>query len=130
MRDTIYLKNEKRIATRYRGFNSEDCNAGSLVSQMTCINRGCTVFEIVTEFMKYMKKQEIHMKMPFFYAMLDVLKAMQLSFNLIDSSSLTYKNLQEEWFVAKMANGLLLYQSKFKMQCSQYSGHDFLKYFF
>jgi transcriptional regulator with XRE-family HTH domain len=97
-RYNLSQKRKKELLVEIEDLIQWTDNAGSLESQMTCINRGCNVFGIVAEFMKYMKKQELHIKMPFFYSMLDVLKAMQLSYDMIEKSSLTYKNPNEEWY--------------------------------
>ncbi|MDD3137744.1 MAG: hypothetical protein PHX08_02075 [Lachnospiraceae bacterium] len=114
-RYNISQKRKKELIQEIQDLIQWTDHAGSLESQMTCINRGCTVFGTVTEFMKYMKKQEIHMKMPFFYAMLDVLMAMQLSFDMIDSSSLTYKNSEEEWLCGEDGEWIIALSKQIKI---------------
>lgn len=97
-RYNLSQKRKKELLEEIENLIQWTDNAGSLESQMTCINRGCNVFGIVADFMKYMKKQDRHIKMPFFYSLIDVLRAMQLSYDMIDKSSLTYKNPDEEWY--------------------------------
>ena len=59
-------------------------NAGSISAQIVCINRGCYVYGMINEMMEEMKKKDAHLKMPFFYELVDVWKAMLVAYGIID----------------------------------------------
>lgn len=65
-------------------------NAGSIQSQIVCINRGCDVYGMITRLMQEMKKQDVINRMSYFYEILNVLEAMMVAYGLID------KNVIEE----------------------------------
>ena len=65
-------------------------NAGSIQSQIVCINRGCGVYGMITRLMQEMKKQDVINRMTYFYEILNVLEAMMAAYGLID------KNVIEE----------------------------------
>lgn len=65
-------------------------NAGSIQSQIVCINRGCGVYGMITRLMQEMKKQDVINRMSYFYEILNVLEAMMAAYGLID------KNVIEE----------------------------------
>ena len=49
-------------------------NAGSIQSQIVCINRGCGVYGMITRLMQEMKKQDVINRMSYFYEILNVLE--------------------------------------------------------
>lgn len=65
-------------------------NAGGLESQIACINRGCNVYDMVNQLMELTRSMKRNAKMPFFYEVVDVLKAMLLANSLLDEGQLAY----------------------------------------
>ena len=65
-------------------------NAGSIQSQLICINRGCNVYGMINEMMEKMRGMESYIKMPFFYEMLNVWKAMLMAYGLMDKDEVNY----------------------------------------
>ena len=65
-------------------------HAGSIESQVVCINRGCTVYGMINLMMEEMRGMRSYLKMPFFYELIDVWKAMLLAYGLIDESDISY----------------------------------------
>lgn len=64
--------------------------AGSITSQIVCINRGCLVYDMVSDLFEYMRGQEPLMKMPFFYEMVNVLKSMLIAYGLMEKDELKF----------------------------------------
>ena len=64
-------------------------NAGSISAQIVCINRGCYVYGMINEMMEEMKKKDAHLKMPFFYELVDVWKAMLVAYGIIDKEEIS-----------------------------------------
>lgn len=65
-------------------------NAGSIQSQIVCINRGCAVYSMINEMMKETRGMKAYIKMPFFYELINVLKAMLMAYGLIDKNDISY----------------------------------------
>lgn len=65
-------------------------HAGSIESQVVCINRGCMVYGMINSMMDEMRGMRPYLKMPFFYELVDVWKAMLLAYGLIDESDISY----------------------------------------
>lgn len=64
-------------------------NAGSISAQIVCINRGCYVYGMINEMMEEMKKKDVHLKMPFFYELVDVWKAMLVAYGIMDKEEIS-----------------------------------------
>lgn len=64
--------------------------AGSITSQIVCINRGCLVYDMVSDLFEHMRGQEPLMKMPFFYEMVNVLKSMLIAYGLMEKDELKF----------------------------------------
>lgn len=64
-------------------------NAGSISTQIICINRGCYVYGMINEMMEEMKKKDAHLKMPFFYELVDVWKAMLVAYGIMDKEEIS-----------------------------------------
>lgn len=65
-------------------------NAGSIQSQSVCINRGCTVYGMINEMMEKMRGMKSYLKMPFYYEMLNVWKAMMMAYGLMDTEDVSF----------------------------------------
>ena len=65
-------------------------NAGSIESQMVCINRGCSVYALINEMMEEMRGMQSYMRMPFFYEMMNVWKAMMIAYGLKEKEDVTF----------------------------------------
>lgn len=81
-------------------------DAGNIKSQTICINRGCTVYGIINELMETMRGMKSPIKMPFFYELINILKAMLLAYGLMDKNQLRYLDRSEcfcgedgEWII-------------------------------
>lgn len=61
--------------------------AGSISSQIVCINRGCCAYGMINEMMEEMKKKDSYLKMPFFYELVNVWKAMLVAYGLMDKGT-------------------------------------------
>ena len=59
-------------------------NAGSIQSQICCINRGCNVYGMLTMIMQEMKEQQVISRMPYFYEIINVLKGMLVAYDLLE----------------------------------------------
>lgn len=64
-------------------------NVGSISAQIVCINRGCYVYGMINEMMEEMQKKDSHLKMPFFYELIDVWKAMLVAYGIIDKEEIS-----------------------------------------
>ncbi len=81
-------------------------DAGSIQSQTVCINRGCNVYGMINEMMETMRGMKTPIKMPFFYELIDVLKATLLAYGLRDKGQIQYLDRSEyycgedgEWII-------------------------------
>lgn len=72
-------------------------HAGTMEGQTMCINRGCRVYEMINQLMEAVRGNAYrgHMRMPFFYEMVNVWKAMLLAFDLIEKEELSYLDKTE-----------------------------------
>ena len=61
--------------------------AGSIESQIGCINRGCDIFSKVIDLLEEMRNQEPYLKMPFYYEFNNVLHAMLIAYGLSDKEN-------------------------------------------
>lgn len=64
-------------------------HAGDIQSQITAIHRGCTVYNMVTELMETMRNQKVILKIPFFFEIDNILKAMLLAYGLMEEKQLS-----------------------------------------
>lgn len=74
-------------------------NAGSVQSQISCINRGCQVYGLITDMMQKMREQPSNIKMHFFFEMVAILNAMAIAYGIKDDEELIaniYKYKSEE----------------------------------
>ena len=62
-------------------------HAGGIQSQMACINRGCEVYGMLSDLMEHMKTHDSLLRMPFYYEVVSVLKAMLIAYGLMESDS-------------------------------------------
>lgn len=81
-------------------------DAGSISSQIVCINRGCCVYGMINEMMEEMKKKDSYLKMPFFNELVNVWKAMLVAYGLMDKEEIsesdrkrTYCGEDGEWIL-------------------------------
>lgn len=74
-------------------------NAGSIQSQICCINRGCQVYDLITDMMQKMREQPSNVKMHFFFEMVAIWNAMAVAYGIKDEEELIaniYKYKSEE----------------------------------
>ncbi len=74
-------------------------NAGSIQSQICCINRGCQVYDLITDMMQKMREQQSNVKMRFFFEMVAIWNAMAIAYGIKDEEELIaniYKYKSEE----------------------------------
>lgn len=68
---------------------------GSIRSEMSCINRGCDIYDMLNELMEVARGMKPLITMPFIYEIHNVLKAMMLAYGMIDSNDLKSLNKEE-----------------------------------
>ena len=64
-------------------------NAGSLESQISCINRGCEIYGMTNGLMECMRDQPIPLRMPFYQEIWNIWKAMYLAYDLMETKDLS-----------------------------------------
>ena len=97
----VQAQNErKKLLSKISDIVNWTDTAGSIQSQIACIQRGCTVYGITTQLMEKMKGQATFLKMPFFYELLSVWEAMLLAHDLLDESDVTYLDRTQEYYCA------------------------------
>ena len=57
-------------------------NAGSIQSQICCINRGCQIYDLITDMMQKMREQQSNVKMHFFFEMVAIWNAMAIAYGI------------------------------------------------
>lgn len=65
-------------------------HAGSIASQIACINRGCSIYGMTNDLMEMMRNMEkMILKMPFYYELMSVWKAMLLAYGLMEQEEIS-----------------------------------------
>lgn len=65
-------------------------HAGSISSQIACINRGCNIYGMTNDLMEMMRNMEkMILKMPFYYELMSVWKAMLLAYGLVEQEEIS-----------------------------------------
>lgn len=67
-----------------------DC-VGSIQSQIVNINRGCEVYSMINSLMQKMRETDSYYKMPFYWELINVWKAMLVAYDLLDESEIRIK---------------------------------------
>ena len=78
------LKKKKETLEKVSDMIDWSNNAGSIASQIMCMNRGCSVFNMQVSLFEHMKAQKVAFRMPFFHEFTGVMKATLLAYGLID----------------------------------------------
>lgn len=84
-------KKKKKVLEDIEDIIKWSDNAGSIQSQIGCINRGCQVYGMITSLMQEMRDTDVHFRMPFFYELNNVWKAMLVAYDLLDESEIGIK---------------------------------------
>lgn len=80
-------------------------NAGSILSQIACINRGCDVYSMINSMLEKMRAMKMYIKMPFFFELISVWKAMLLAYGLMDKNEMAsekskdHEREDKEWIL-------------------------------
>ena len=63
-------------------------HAGSIQSQIMCINRGCEVYNMINQMMEKKRGMKSYLKVPFFYELTNIWKAMLVAYDLLDKKEI------------------------------------------
>ena len=65
-------------------------NTDSIESQTMCINRGCRVYGMINALMEEMRGMKSYIRMPFYYELVDVWKAMLMAYGLMEKDERSF----------------------------------------
>ena len=68
---------------------------GSIRSEMSCINRGCNIYDMLNELMETARDMKPLITMPFIFEIHNVLKAKMLAYGMIEPNDLERLNKEE-----------------------------------
>lgn len=60
-------------------------NPGSMLSEISCINRGCGIYDKLSELLEEMRRNESLLKMPFFHEVEGILEAMLVAYGRMEA---------------------------------------------
>lgn len=79
---------------------------GSIESKITCINRGCGIYEMINVLMEHSRQEKAGLKIPLLYEYTNVWKAMLIAYGLIGNENLDSLDLSQyytgedgEWII-------------------------------
>lgn len=99
-------------------------HAGSIQSQIMCIRRGCTVYNMINEMMEKMRGMKSYIKMPFFYELINVWKAMLVAYGLMDKKDIN--NLDRtEYYCGEDGEWIMKLSEQIKLHWdAEYAFHE------
>lgn len=89
-----------------------DCS-GNIQSQIVNINRGCEVYGMINSLMQKMRETDSYYRMPFYWELINVWKAMLVAYDVLDESEIRIKEDEYDMscpedgaWVLEMANSI------------------------
>lgn len=70
---------------------------GSIESKITCINRGCGIYEMINALMEHGRQEKAGLKIPLLYEYTNVWKAMLIAYGLIGTENLDSLDLSQHY---------------------------------
>ncbi len=87
---TAVKEKQKALARVENIFDDVGIEPVSMMDQMMSFNRGSTVYNMISDLMEMRRGFKSYMKVPFFFELISVWKAMHLAYGLINEEQITY----------------------------------------
>lgn len=91
--DEEYLlaqKRKQKLLNEIRTIIDWTTSTDDIDSKITCINRECGMYEMINQLMNFRREMKVPMKVPFYYELINVWKAMLMAYGLIDEECISY----------------------------------------